>query len=66
MHHSNPTPEPPRRWLTSEEVADLFGLTRQAICYQARHGLLPAVRLSSGEWRFPAVRVDALLRGEQS
>ena len=51
-------------FLTAEEVGRLTRLHPQTVRGWAREGLIPAVSLPGGRWRFRRDVVEAILRGD--
>jgi len=62
------TPQPPddeHEWLTSDEAAELLGLTRNGVNYRAQKGKLPYVRVGWRRW-FRLDHLELVLRAEQA
>jgi excisionase family DNA binding protein len=54
----------PESLLTTEEVAAAVRQDTNTVARWARDGLIPAIKLPGGRWRFRREVVDAILRGE--
>jgi len=63
-HNSGSEPDP--ETYSTEEVADLFAVSRKTIYRLLRMGGLPISPFKVGrQWRFPAAQVDALVADGQ-
>jgi excisionase family DNA binding protein len=51
---------PPKDWLSSAEVAELIGVSRQTVTQMIRDGRLPARAIESGSRVIYRVRREAL------
>jgi excisionase family DNA binding protein len=54
----------PESLLTSEEVAAAVRQDVNTVQRWARDGLVPAIKLPGGRWRFRREDIEAILRGE--
>ena len=54
---------PKRKWLSTAEVAELYGVHRRTVQNWIRAGVLPAVELPrSGDWRIAEDDADRVVR----
>lgn len=51
----------PTEWLTTREVADMFGVDRKTVTRWVIAGRIATVRTPGGHHRFPAAQIKALL-----
>ncbi len=55
---------PPEPLFTAEEVAATVRQDAETVRRWAREGLISAIKLPGGRWRFRQEAVDAILRGD--
>ena len=48
--------------MSATQVADVFGVSRQTVARWASEGVLPAIRLPSGRFRFRRQDIEELLQ----